>query len=72
MPKISRSFQTVGERHRDQVNVVGHEAVGPDLDPMLPAPLGHEFHVGRIVSLAKKTSAAGGSHAGFCDVADPE
>jgi hypothetical protein len=27
---------------RDQMDVVGHQAIAPNLDPFLPAPLGHE------------------------------
>ena len=41
-------------RRRNQISVVGHEAVGPNLHPALPAPLSHLFHVGRIVLVVKK------------------
>jgi hypothetical protein len=36
------------------MDVVGHETVRPNLDPAFPAPVGHQFHVGRVVSIAKK------------------
>ena len=44
----------LGLRYRDQVRVVWHEAIGPDFDPLLPAPLGHQIQVGRIVVVAKE------------------
>jgi hypothetical protein len=43
-----------GLRHRNQVNVIGHEAVCPDHDPSFPTPLGHQFDVGRIIFVVKE------------------
>ena len=36
------------------MNVIGHEAIAPDLDALLAAPLGHQFDVGRVVVIAKE------------------
>ena len=41
-------------RNRDQVNVIGHKAIRPNLDPTFLAPVGHQFHISRIVFIAKK------------------
>jgi hypothetical protein len=41
-------------RNRNQMHMIGHQAVRPNLHPALPAPVGHQFHEGRIVFLAEK------------------
>lgn len=41
-------------RHCNQVNVIGHQAVAPDLNALLTAPLGHQFHVSRIVPVVEE------------------
>ena len=41
-------------RDRNQVNMIGHEAVGPNLDPAFPAPVGHQFQISRIIFIAKE------------------
>jgi hypothetical protein len=41
-------------RNRNQMHVIGNQAVRPNLHPALPAPVGHQFHEGRIVFLAEK------------------
>ena len=41
-------------RHYDQVNVIGHQAIRPNLHRFFTAPLGHQFHVGHVVSIAEK------------------
>jgi len=47
--------QTVcGLRHRDQVDVIGHEAIGPDLDLLGTTELGHELQVALVVLFAEQ------------------
>jgi len=41
-------------RRRDQMDVVGHQAVAPDLDRCLAAPLGHQFNVCRVVAIVEE------------------
>lgn len=41
-------------RNGDQVDVIGHQAVGPDLDPALPARLGHQVEIRDVVLVAEK------------------
>lgn len=41
-------------RNGDEVDVIGHEAVGPDLNPAFAAPLGHQLQIGDVVLLAEK------------------
>ena len=41
-------------RRRDQMDVVGHQAVTPDLDRCLAAPLGHQFNVCRVVAIVEE------------------
>jgi hypothetical protein len=41
-------------RNRNQMNVIGHETVRPNLDSAFFAPIGHQFHVGQIILFAKK------------------
>ena len=36
------------------MNVIGHQAVRPDAHPSLPAPLGHQLQVSRVIILAKE------------------
>jgi len=44
----------LGLGNHDQMHVVGHQAVGPDLDLVLAAPLGHQVQVGLVVVIAEK------------------
>ena len=41
-------------RHRDQVDMVGHQAVGPDLDAAAIAPLAHQADVGLMILVGEK------------------
>jgi len=41
-------------RHGNQVNVIGHQAIGPNLDPSLSAPVSHQFQISRIVFIAEE------------------
>ena len=41
-------------RHGDQVDVIRHQAVAPNLDALFAAPVGHQFHIGGIVFLVEK------------------
>ena len=40
--------------HGDQMDVVGHQAVGPDFDAASPAPLGHKSEIRPVVVLAEE------------------
>ena len=44
----------LGFRRRNQMDVIGHQAIAPNLDPFLTAPLGHQFDVGRVVLVVEK------------------
>ena len=47
--------QTVrGLGHRDQVDVIGHEAVGPDLDLASTAPLPHQLQVAAVILVTEE------------------
>jgi hypothetical protein len=49
------SPQSIGRlRDGDQVDVVGHQAISPNLHPVLPAPLTHQLQVRSVVLQAKK------------------
>lgn len=41
-------------RHRDDVDVVGHEAIGPYFHPEPPRRIGHQIEIQRIVALLEK------------------
>ena len=41
-------------RHGNQVNMIGHKTIRPNLDPSFPTPVGHQFDISRIVFIAKK------------------
>jgi hypothetical protein len=43
-----------GMRSRDQVDMIQHQAIGPDLDPLRTAKRGRTFEVRGIVLLAEK------------------
>jgi hypothetical protein len=36
------------------MNVIGHEAIRPNRNATFLAPIGHKFHIGRIVFIAEK------------------
>ena len=55
MGLADRATQPVGRLgHSDEVDMVGHQAVRPDLDVMGAAPLRHQFEVGLVILLAKE------------------
>src|ERR1017187_7389373 len=39
----------------NQMNMIGHQAIGPNRDVEFSAPLGHEFHVCKVVVLAEES-----------------
>lgn len=41
-------------RHEDQMHVVGHEAVGPNLNLVLRTPLPHEIEVLAVIVIAEE------------------
>ena len=41
-------------RHRDQVNVVRHQAIRPNRHTFVTALLGDEFHISRVVFVTKE------------------
>ncbi len=43
-----------GLRDRDQVDVIGHEVVGPDCDVLGEAELGHELQVALIIFVTEE------------------
>jgi hypothetical protein len=43
-----------GLRHGDQMNVIGHQAIAPNLHALFTTPVGHQFHIGRIVAIVEK------------------
>jgi hypothetical protein len=65
MDLADRASQPVGRvRNGDQMDMVGHQAVCPDLDLVRAAPLRHEFEVTLTIFITKKrlppaVSAAG-------------
>jgi hypothetical protein len=55
MRLADRPCQTVVRlRDRNQMHVVGHQALRPDLDVPLAAPLGHQFQIRLIVVVVEK------------------
>jgi hypothetical protein len=49
-----QAHPVLGLRHADQVRVVRHQAVGPDLDPVLCASFRHEREAGLVVGVREK------------------
>ena len=43
-----------GRRDCDQMGIIRHQAVTPNLHPLFAAPAGHQFQVGRIVSVVEE------------------
>ena len=41
-------------RHGNQMNVIGHQAIGPDRNATLFTPLRHQFHIGRVGLVTEK------------------
>ena len=41
-------------RDRDQMSMVWHQAIAPNRHPLFAAPLGHQFQVGRVVSVVEE------------------
>ena len=41
-------------RDRDQVDVIGHQAVRPNLHALFAAPVGHQFAVSRVVPMVEE------------------
>ena len=55
MSLADRSPQAIRRlRNRDQMNVIGHEAIRPNGNSTFLAPIGHQLHISRIVFLAEK------------------
>ena len=55
MDLADRLFQSVGRlRNRDQMDVIGHQAVRPDLDLVSAAPLCHQFQVALVIFITKE------------------
>jgi len=55
MGLADRLAQTVcGLGHRDQVDVTGHDAIGPDLDLLGTKELGHEIQAALVVLFAEQ------------------
>jgi len=59
MRVADRAAESVGGlRHRDQMDVVGHQAVGPYLDPAAIAPVAHQADIGLVVLVGKERAQA--------------
>jgi hypothetical protein len=59
MGLADRLSQSVGRvRNGDEVDMGGHQAVGPDLDLVDTAPLRHELEVRSVILIAKKSLLA--------------
>ena len=43
-----------GLRHRNQMDVIWHQAIAPNLDPFFAAPLGHQLQIRRVVAVVEK------------------
>lgn len=41
-------------RNCNQMDVIGHQAVRPNLDPAFSAPVGHQLHVRRVVRVVEE------------------
>ncbi len=55
MGLAKRREQAVGmARHQDQVDVIGHQAVGPDFGRRLGSGLGEKPDIGLIIGLGKE------------------
>ena len=51
-----RASQSFGRlRDRDQVHVIGHEAVAPDLDVLRAAEPGPQFHVALVILVTEES-----------------
>ena len=48
------SQSVLGPWHRNQVDVIGHQAVGPYFDAAFSAPLGHQTDVGGVVLIMEE------------------
>ena len=49
-----RAEGVFGGRDGNQMNVIGHQAISPNLHATSTAPLGHEPDVGPVIILAEK------------------
>jgi hypothetical protein len=47
-------------RYRDQMDMIGQQAVCPDLEIVRIAPMSHQFQVALAIFVTKKTSAVDG------------
>jgi hypothetical protein len=36
------------------MDVIGHQAIAPNRNPFLAAPIGHQFQIGRIVAIVEE------------------
>jgi len=51
---MARGERVLRLRHGDQMNVIGHQAIGPDRNPTLSTPLDHQLDIGRVVLVEEK------------------
>jgi hypothetical protein len=42
-------------RHSDQMDVIGPQAVSPDVNTVLPAPMRHQIYIGLIVPIKEES-----------------
>jgi hypothetical protein len=55
MGLADRAAQSLSRlRNRDEMNVIGHQAVRPDLNPLIAAPLAHQLDVRLVILIAEE------------------
>jgi hypothetical protein len=42
-------------RNGNEMNVIGHETIGPDIDSITPAGIGHQGNVFAVIIVAEKS-----------------
>ena len=56
MSLANRAIQSVSRlRNGDQMNVIGHQTICPDLDFLGAAPLGHQLEVTLVIFVTKES-----------------
>jgi hypothetical protein len=50
---MAQSIRTGG--HSDQMDVIGHQAVSPNVNTVLPAPIRHQIYIGLIVTIIEES-----------------
>jgi hypothetical protein len=53
-------------RHSDQMDVIGHQAVSPDVNTVLPAPMRHQISIGLIVPIIEESLLPPVASTGLC------